>query len=285
MKNVFQKIFGLLSSGAIYRLASFVMSCLNKCIPVGENTFLMVEGHKMYPGTFDRYIAAFLWKKGMLESFEADILKCRLKEGMTVLDIGANIGRYTLMMAEGAGDSGKVIAFEPDRDLCAILKRNVEANNLRNVEISSNAIGDKNGEVVLSRNRGNRGDNTICSNEMGMGEGETVECVTLDTFLPQGTKIDLIKMDIQGAEAMAFAGMKRVLNESAGIVVLAELTPSITGSSGYDVISLVKEFINSYGFKVSYIDEKEKRLIPVNLAELEKMCEGGKGVNICMEKV
>ncbi|MBU2572515.1 MAG: FkbM family methyltransferase, partial [Elusimicrobia bacterium] len=86
----------------------------------------------IYVNSIDRLVAAELWKRSLLSGFESELYKQVVKKGMTVLEIGANIGFFTMLFAKLAGESGKVFAFEPDPDNFRLLEKNVQANNYTN---------------------------------------------------------------------------------------------------------------------------------------------------------
>ncbi|GAI28794.1 unnamed protein product [marine sediment metagenome] len=73
-----------------------------------------IQGNKMYVNTDDRGFAPILLVDGVWEKYKTEVFKQMVKEGMVVVDIGANIGYYTLIGAELVGESGIVYAFEPE---------------------------------------------------------------------------------------------------------------------------------------------------------------------------
>ncbi len=87
---------------------------------------------------------------------ELQIIRNIIKKGDTVIDVGANIGFFTLFFRSLVGDNGKIIAFEPEKKNFEILKKNIQVNNLRNVEIHNLALGseNKNLRMILSENVG-----------------------------------------------------------------------------------------------------------------------------------
>jgi len=96
-----------------------------------------VLGHKMYLDDLDTLHLAI---NGIWEPLETNLIKNKIKEGDIVLNIGANIGYYTLLIARLVGSNGKVFAFEPDLNNFKILKKNIEINNYKNNK-KSNLIG------------------------------------------------------------------------------------------------------------------------------------------------
>ena len=116
---------------------------------------VVVQGHLMW---LDRRDALELATREVYERTATGIVQREINEGDVVLDIGANIGYYTLLAARLVGPTGQVIAFEPDQTNFALLRKNVEANGYRNVVLVNKAVSDHNGTAELFLNDANPGD-------------------------------------------------------------------------------------------------------------------------------
>lgn len=146
------------------------------------------------------------------------------KRGDTVVDAGANIGSFTVKAAEAVGRTGKVIAIEPEANNLKLLQRNIEANGLRNVVIVPKGVWSTKDELKLSLSRQTMGHSfyrkhyyeTDRANEI-----EDVEVDTLDNMLRESgiTRVDFIKMDIEGAEIEALKGMDEVLRSDVKLAI------------------------------------------------------------------
>jgi len=145
---------------------------------------------------------------GKYEEYETKLLLEQTKPTSVVFDIGANIGYYTLLMAQKAK---KVYAFEPEKEVFGILKKNVEENNLKNVVLFNKAVGDKNRKVGIIKNNDNFGDNRIV-------DGSDIDCVRLDEVI--GEKVDLMKIDTQGWEPKVIEGAKEIILKDTPILFL-----------------------------------------------------------------
>ena len=135
------------------------------------------------------------------DPIERRILKNHLKAGDTAIDIGANVGAYTLFMAGLVGKAGRVIAIEPQPSVLARLKTNLEFNPELSVEIAETALGDHDGAVAFSLNPENEGESRIA----GYGPAAaqiTVPLTTLFGLLSarQVTSVQALKIDVEGAE-------------------------------------------------------------------------------------
>jgi len=133
-----------------------------------------------------------------LDAIERKTLAAELKPGSCFLDIGANIGVYSLWVASTCGPQVRTEAFEPDAELCARLRFNLATNQLQHVHLNPIALGDHEGEVRLISGPGNKGENRVEST----GGGVAVPMTTLPAFLTRAgiARIDALKIDVEGHE-------------------------------------------------------------------------------------
>jgi FkbM family methyltransferase len=131
-----------------------------------------------------------------------------------MLDIGANVGFFSLLAARHVGVDGRVIAFEPMPETRARLRRNVTLNGVSNVEVRTVAVTDQPGDVQFflgpDEHSGIASLRPLGAKSAG---AQKVFGTTLDSILPEGTPVHLIKLDVEGAEAKALRGMQRILEE------------------------------------------------------------------------
>ncbi len=232
---------------------------------------VMVQGHRMWLDDKDTLELA---NHEVYEPVETEIFKGEIKAGDRVLDIGANIGYYTLIAAHLVGPQGKVYAFEPDPANFRLLQKNVEANGYTNVVLVNKALSNKNGKIRLYLNPSNRGDHRVYDSKDGRSSIE-IETVALDRFFkPLDKKIHFIKMDIQGAEALALAGMKGLIRRNKGLKLVTEFSPAslkLAGSRPENYLNSLK----SMGFGFFEISERKKSVQPVKANQLLKRSWGG----------
>jgi len=177
-----------------------------------------------------------------------------LRDGMTFLDIGAHVGLYAVPAAKAVGPTGSVIAVEPDPHNRSLLMTNVEANGATNVTVVGVAISDKAGLLTLHRSAFNTGDHQLFHGGRGR-RGIEVQVETVDRLMaPRGGRVDVIKMDVQGAEAKAFSGMQETLAESPSAVLYAEFTPWMLVDAGDDPLMFL-EAIQATGRSLEVLDE------------------------------
>ena len=166
------------------------------------------------------------------ESYEPEVaaaLARLVRSGWICVDVGAHIGYFTLLLARLVGEEGTVLAFEAAPDNARLLAQNVKLNKLESrVLVENLAVADGPAEVELYPARAGGStewtlDEAFASREDTLPterHGVPVRAVALDDYLPSGARLELVKMDIEGAEATAIPGMRRLLREAQPIVLL-----------------------------------------------------------------
>ena len=109
------------------------------------------------------------------EPYETKLILKQTKKGDVVVDVGANIGYYTILLADKVGKNGKVYAFEPDKLNFEILVKNIKANNLKNVIAVNAAVGRKNETKVLYKSEENLGDHKLFNDQFLISNVETIQ--------------------------------------------------------------------------------------------------------------
>jgi len=166
-----------------------------------------------------------LFLYGSFEIAETRLIQSLLRPGMTFLDIGANIGYYTVIGARLVGPSGKVHCFEPHPEIRARLQDNIARNGFQNVVVHGEAVAENSGTVsfFVSAYDENQGVSSILPGS-GRRESQPVPSVSLDDFVaglgPGG--VDLIKMDIEGAEVQVISGGQRTLSANDAPAIIFE---------------------------------------------------------------
>jgi len=235
----------------------------------------------IYVNSLDRLVAATLWKHSLLSGFESEIYKSTVKNGMTVLEIGANIGFFTMLFAKLAGENGKVFAFEPDPDNFRLLEKNIKANNYKNAECVRKAVSKRTGTARLFISEEHHGDHRIFDSFDGRRSVE-IETVAIDDFMPQGASVDFIKMDIQGAEYSALQGMERTIKNSGPLIMLCEFSPALLRKAGSSPMEFLKK-LETLGFALRYLDEDKNSIVRAGAAELLGKCKGKDYLNLYLE--
>ncbi|MBF0193639.1 MAG: FkbM family methyltransferase [Magnetococcales bacterium] len=216
-----------------------------------KSNMATVEGHTMYLDSEDSLRLSI---NGVYEPFETALFKKWIKPGDTVIDIGANIGYYTLLFAKLVGPQGKVYAFEPDPTNMDLLRKNVEVNGYKNVVIEQKALSEKSGTIQLYLNEGNKSDHRIFDSGDGR-KAINIETVSLDEyFSDKQVDIDLIKIDIQGAEIIALQGMHETMGKNSELKLISEFFPFAISKFGKEPKQHL-DILEAAGFNFSNIDE------------------------------
>lgn len=203
-----------------------------------------VLGHVMY---LDHGDSMGLSLGGIYEPDETRIVRENVKLGDTALDIGANIGYYTLFLAQLVGNRGCVIAFEPDPTSFALLEKNISANNYRNVQAVEKAVSNHTGQTMLYIDPYHTLDHRIYEPDESRSRLVISEVKLDDFFEHREADIDFIKMDIQGSEGLALEGMTKLLKRQKTIKIMTEFWPYGLEKCGYAPKSLLG-FLSSLDF-------------------------------------
>lgn len=174
-----------------------------------------------------KYFGAFLGT--LCEQYVKSIYEkyYELEKGDIVVDVGAHIGAFSVKAAKIVGKKGKVVAIEPEVNNLSFLRRNIEANELRNVTIVPIGIWSGRGELKLNLSTYRTGQHSFyrdrCYGTKDAGEFEEVEVDTLDNMLRElgVKKVDFIKIDVEGAEIEVLKGMDEALRNSVNLAIAA----------------------------------------------------------------
>jgi len=219
-----------------------------------------IDGHKM---KLDNQDSLNLSKNQLYEPYQTSLVKKWIKPGNTVLDIGANIGYYTLIFARLVGNQGRVFSFEPEPTMFSILTENVALNSYPNVTMLQKAVSDKDGTMDFFADAFSNLDHRLYPSPDVNEVSFPVDVVRLDS-LPElkDTHVDLIKMDIQGAECAALKGMSTLLSKNKDLLLLAEFWPKGLHNFGTPPNEYY-ELLKMLGFSIFEINETAEKITPV----------------------
>lgn len=190
------------------------------------------------------HIAGLFWTGLNFERHEIAFVLNALEPGMIFFDVGANAGLFTISAAKKIGEKG-VFAFEPCSSTCDLLKQNLLLNRLADVNVEQVALGDSVGEGVLQINaRGKDGLNTLgkpIHSESQVVGREDVRITTLDVFMKEHNvpRVDVMKVDIEGAELMMFRGARNLLERRDAPLILYEGFGFLSRGFGYHPVEII----------------------------------------------
>lgn len=218
---------------------------VRKVIDLSKPKKVEILGHTLYVNRKDNTIVKAL-VKGKYEPEETELYRTLIKPGDRVLDIGANIGYFTLLFARLVGPGGVVYAFEPDPDNFRLLRKNIKKNGYRNIRAFPFAVSDRTSKGNLYLNDYNMGDHRIFDSHNGRKK-IPIKIKALDEFLP-GLSPVFVKIDVQGSEIMAFEGMRKMLRKVT--YVAAEYSPYLLDKAGFPPERML-ELLREEGFSFS----------------------------------
>jgi FkbM family methyltransferase len=184
------------------------------------------------------------------------VIRRHLKPGDIAVDVGANIGLHMITMGQSVGKEGQVFAFEPTPNLAKALRHTALLSGLRHAKIVPQLVMDRNGPHKLY-SFGHSPENSIFAvfdADSAHLTSVDVKACTLDHFFPVGSQVDFVKIDVEGAEPLVWAGMQRLIQENPRMKIILEMSPEHFTRSGIDLDAFYED-IRSHGFQVLAIDE------------------------------
>ena len=247
-----------LSTGKGYgQKIHFLKSLIMKTESVLKTDYAETWGGKIHVHNDDTGSLSTLSISGVFGPRDTQTVKDNVFSGNIVVDLGANIGYFTCLLAKIVGEGGKVFAFEPDPRNLKLLRRNIQENDYKNVIIADKAVSDVNGSCTLYSSQKKFGANRIFESKKKQTHDFIPiksETICLDDYFEKQNllkKIDFIKIDVEGSEFRAFNGMKKILGLNNNLKIFTEIAPSLledAGSSGKQVLDFLQEhkFINFF---------------------------------------
>ena len=203
------------------------------------------------------------------------VLETLVTSGATVVDVGANIGYFTVLSALLAGPTGRVIAFEPEPRNHAVLTDNVARNGLRQVMVVQAACADRVGQHELSINSSETGwHRLVAAGEVGRGKRVVVEVTTVDTIVGEAP-VDVVKIDVEGHEGAVVTGMAQTL--------ILEHSPAQARLAGLDPLAPVT-LLHQAGLRHTYVVREDKAILEkIDVESLRSRdVKTGRSVNLVM---
>lgn len=225
-----------------------------------DKYFLMdYYGAKMYINLFAAPIA-FDRAFGVYEYWMTRLFHSIVKEGMTIIDIGAHKGTYSVLFASLMNDKGKVLAFEPDPANRSWITKNIQVNGYRCIETYPFALSDNDGDTTFYAADGMGSLIPNPASKALSQEPITVQTRRLDNFLKEKNilNVDIIKMDVEGADLLVLKGAENTLR-NMNLSLLMDI--DVHGNSERKELF---ELLKSCGFEIYRIG---KKLDPINNAE------------------
>lgn len=225
-EQFFLEVHGLQAKTRLHSEAAIRHVC--HAVYLGDHTAVcrILGRYKIFVDTRDVGLATHLMLEGYWEMWVTEAIVSLMHEGMVAADIGANVGYYTLLMADLSGPSGKVHAFEPNPRLAKLLSRSADVNGFASrVDVHCLALGDTDGVRTLIVPEGEPKNGHLIDLADDLPEnGQQVPVSRLDGAV-EWADIEFAKVDVEGAEELVWAGMQGMLDNGRLKTVVLEFTP------------------------------------------------------------
>lgn len=208
----------------------------------------------------------FYW--GEFEADLIDFLKSLLNDCSVFIDIGANIGIYTLLASKHIRKDGKVFAFEPSDWAYNRLKENLKLNETNNVEVFKLAVSNFTGSKQFYVCEDDAYNSLISTPMKQVQKVTKIKSIRLDDFCLENNikDIDIIKIDVEGADFLVLMGAGNILNSEHSPIIICEFNRSIANgikSSQDEFVFFMK------GLSYRFFTIKERKLVEIDLANTE----------------
>lgn len=270
-------------------LLSQIQDSIFKITNPHEILLIKIHDNYMYLNSNDDGVGLPLVKAGIYEEFETKLFKNLIQPNTTVIDVGANVGYYTLIAANESRDVS-VYSFEPEINNYELLVKNVEVNNFNNVKTFQKAVSNEEGKIKIFIDEKNLGNHSLSGNNVpNKIDFVEVETITLDSFFDSlddsvGENI-IIKLDTQGAEGLVMDGAQKLLLKN-NIKILMEFWPKGLRNMNTNPLELLNK-LQDYGFSIELVNETTKSLKNLNENDFIDLCDDPEEiiqVNLLLEK-
>lgn len=264
LKKLHQKIFGPEAA-----LSSVPLSALR--LFYGDDYTVSLRGKPFTINLHDTILSFEVLVYRRWQPLETDLYERLIRPADYVVDVGANIGFFSVLFAELAFN-GHVLAIEPEPNNMRLLRKNVtDRGHSERVSLAESAVGSKAGQATLyTASSGNLGDNRLYFSPERHGlaasidrKPVTVPIARIDDLVSSWPRVDFIKMDIQGFEAHALEGATATLEANPEMLLFTELFPFGMRAAGSDPLAFIDRLRN-YGFELWEISTMGR---PLNLVE------------------
>jgi FkbM family methyltransferase len=251
----------------------------SRIIPAGRDLDVILAGDvfDVVVPTREEGLVTYLVRHSLseIEPGVRAVLRSRLRAGDVAVDVGANIGLHSLTMAEAVGPTGRLVCFEPLDHLAAALGRTLRLNGLGDrADVRASAVSDTSGRTRIFA-AAHSPMTSLFPLPDGAGAEETdVDVTTLDDAFEPGARVDVVKIDVEGAEPRVWRGMKRIRADNERLTIVLEWSASHFARTGERASEFLRE-IEADGFSISVIeDERPGHTTPLS-AEQATTLEAG----------
>lgn len=273
-KKIFSSLFSNLSrklSGKgffKYRIVRRVYHYLKKEL---KPDYVEIFGNKIFLDKKDSMNLSIIGSD--YEKLTTDYIRKEVKEGDIIIDVGANIGLYTMLFANLVGKSGKVFAFEPEKNNFELLTKNIEVNGYQNIIAINQAISNKMGRLNLNITENSSAMHYLSEKQLEEN-AVSVDVNTLDEYFRNlKYKIKLCKMDVEGSEMLALKGMSEIIEKTNNLQLIIEFNLETMERGGIRPNEFI-EFLKNKKFDMYDIDNNMEVPFPISEEWLSRVQNG-----------
>jgi len=204
--------------------------------------YVELEGFELALDTADVAVSNDMIVRSTYETHLTAFMKDHVQPGMTVVDVGANVGYFSMLCSAIVGEEGRVLAFEPNTENARLFLLSVFKNKTSNIELHPIALAPHRGKAVFTPHQGSNGGLITSDLEQAVMNPncQIVPTARLDDMV-EG-RVDFIKLDVEGAEGLVMAGAQRIL-ENYRPIVTSEYSPEMLGRiSGVGPADYLRQF-------------------------------------------
>jgi len=212
-----------------------------------------------------------------------DCIENELKKKSVFVDVGANIGFYSILASKKVGKNGKVFSFEPEHKNHRLLRKNIRRNHRKNIVPLKKVVGEKDGKISFYINKDNPSDHRAYNNNENWKHIE-LDSVNLDNFFKESNhKVDFVKIDVQGFEESVLNGMKQIIHKNKQIKIIMEFWPVALESAGTKPEKIIS-YLDKEGFKFYPIRENGKYSRVLSATEVLNKLPKNKDVDLLCKR-
>ncbi len=226
-------------------------------LPFDEQLHLTVEA------SFRSIVTSVLLAEGDWFEQELEFWRHQIQPGMTIIDVGANVGVYTFSAARRVGETGRVLAVEPFSGCVQCLQETRRINHLPWVTVCAGAASDRQGTAQLALRSASELNEVIVGEGDGSGNSESVACFTLDSLVVTEhlDRVDFLKIDAEGHELAVLKGSDRILTEFKPVI----LYENIAGRQGSNLP--VAEYLQAQEYRLFRYQPYLRQLMAIESRE------------------
>ena len=219
-----------------------------------EHVLVDLDRYQMYVSTSDTAVGIHIHRQKTYEPHVTEAIKMKLGPGMYFVDIGANIGYFSLLAAHLVGKEGRIFSFEPFQYNVKLLYLNARINGFENIEIYPFALADKKSLFAYDNMASNGVISGIDEDINSVLSTTLVYSVRLDDVLRDIERLDAIKIDVEGAEYMALSGARNLLKRHRPVIFTEFSPPALEAVSKVSAETFLRLLLIDDDFSIAVLD-------------------------------